>query len=80
MLGLKAETPEEGVESLAKAVEELMVKVNIPTRVRDCGIDEETYFKEIDRLALEAFDDQCTGANPRLPLVKELVEIYKNIY
>lgn len=43
-------------------------------------IEEETYFAAIERLALDAFDDQCTPANPRLPLVSELVQIYKDIY
>ncbi len=57
-----------------------MKELNMPMTVQACGIEEETYFAAIDRLALDAFDDQCTPANPRLPLVSELVQIYKNIY
>ena len=80
MLGLKADTTEEGVNSLIEAIKELMKEVNIPMSVKECGIEEERYFAEIERLALDAFDDQCTGANPRLPLVTELVQIYKDIF
>ena len=57
-----------------------MKELNMPMTVQACGIEEETYFAAIERLALDAFDDQCTPANPRLPLVSELVQIYKDIY
>ena len=63
-----------------KLVRNLMKELNMPMTIQACGIEEETYFAAIERLALDAFDDQCTGANPRLPLVTELVQIYKNIY
>ena len=79
-LGLKANTTEEGVKSLVEAVRNLMKELNMPMTVQACGIEEETYFAAIERLALDAFDDQCTPANPRLPLVSELVQIYKDIY
>ncbi|MGX4598346.1 bifunctional acetaldehyde-CoA/alcohol dehydrogenase [Faecalimicrobium sp. JNUCC 81] len=79
-LGLKVNTTEEGVKNLVEAIRSLMKEVNIPMTVKECGIDEETYFAAIERLALDAFDDQCTPANPRLPLVTELVEIYETIY
>ena len=52
----------------------------MPMSVQECGISEVEYFESLDRLSLEAFDDQCTGANPRLPLVSELKEIYEKIY
>ncbi|MGL5348648.1 MAG: bifunctional acetaldehyde-CoA/alcohol dehydrogenase [Peptostreptococcaceae bacterium] len=79
-LGLKANTTEEGVKSLAEAVRNLMKELNMPMTIKDCGIEEETYFAAIERLALDAFDDQCTGANPRSPLVSELQDIYATIY
>ncbi len=79
-LGLKADTPEEGVKSLAEAVRGLMKSLNMPMTIKDCGINEKEYLAQIERLALEAFDDQCTGANPRLPLVTELQEIYRIAY
>ena len=80
VLGLKANTTEEGVKSLVEAIRNLMKELNMPMSVQACGIEEETYFAAIERLALDAFDDQCTPANPRLPLVTELVQIYKDIY
>lgn len=80
VLGLKANTTEEGVKSLAQAVRSLMKEVNVPMTIKDCGIEENTYFAAIEKLALDAFDDQCTGANPRLPLVTELQGIYATIY
>lgn len=80
MLGLKANTTEEGVKSLVEAIRSLMKEVNVPMTVKECGIEEEVYFGAIEKLALDAFDDQCTGANPRLPLVSELYDIYATIY
>lgn len=80
MLGLKANTTEEGVKSLVEAVRNLMKEVNMPMSIQECGIEEKSYLDAIEKLALDAFDDQCTPANPRLPLVTELVDIYKTIY
>lgn len=57
-----------------------MKELNMPMTIQACGIEEDTYLAAIERLALDAFDDQCTPANPRLPLVSELVQIYKDIY
>lgn len=79
-LGLKSDTVEEGVQSLIQAIRNLMKELNMPMSVQECGISEVEYFESLDRLSLEAFDDQCTGANPRLPLVSELKEIYEKIY
>jgi len=79
-LGLKAGTPEEGVASLIKAVKELMKEVNIPGTFKELGIDEKTYVNAIPDLAFKAFEDQCTTANPRLPKVTELEELYKKAY
>lgn len=80
VLGLKADTVEEGVKSLADAVRGLMKELNMPMTVKECGIEEKAYLEAIDRLSLEAFDDQCTGANPRLPLVTELKSLYELAY
>ncbi|WP_343101687.1 bifunctional acetaldehyde-CoA/alcohol dehydrogenase [Romboutsia sp. MSSM.1001216sp_RTP31141st1_G3_RTP31141_220114] len=80
MLGLKASTTEEGVKSLVEAIRNLMRELNMPMTIRECGIEEKIYMGAIEKLALDAFDDQCTPANPRQPLVSELVEIYKTIY
>lgn len=80
VLGLKANTVEEGVKSLVEAIRNLLKELNQPMSIEECGIEKEKYFNAIEKLALQAFDDQCTSANPRLPLVNELVEIYKKIY
>jgi len=79
-LGLPASTPEEGVKSLAKAVRDLMKKVNIPFTIKEMGIDEKTYMAAIKDLSYKAFEDQCTTANPRLPKVVELEELYRKAY
>lgn len=75
-LGLKANTVEEGVQSLIDAVNNLLVELNIPKTIKECGVLEEQFLAKVDKLSLDAFDDQCTPANPRLPLVEELKGIY----
>ena len=79
-LGLPASNTEEGVNSLVKAIQELMAKLNEPTSIKDCGISEEEFFSKIDMLADRAFEDQCTGVNPRVPLVSEIKEILTDSY
>lgn len=79
-LGLPASTPEEGVKSLIKAVRDLMKELNVSPTIKDCGIDEKTYLAAIGDLAYKAFEDQCTTANPRLPKVTELQELYRKAY
>lgn len=80
MLGLPASTPEEGVKSLANAVRSLARELDIPATIKECNIDEQKFLDKVDYLAEKAFDDQCTTANPRLPLLTELVDIYKKSY
>ncbi len=75
-LGLKSTTTEEGVKSLIDAVNNLLVELNIPKTIAECGVSEKEFMASVDKLALDAFDDQCTPANPRYPLVSELKEIY----
>ena len=79
-LGLPCSTPEEGVKSLANAVRKLMTDLNMPLTLREYGIEEKAFLSKIDYLAEKAFEDQCTTANPRLPLVKEYAEIYRKAY
>ncbi len=75
-LGLPASTVEEGVKSLIKAIKDLMKAVNIPATIAECGVDKKLFMANVGELADKAFEDQCTTANPRLPLVKELEEVY----
>ncbi len=79
-LGLPASTTQEGVDSLIKAVKNLMKEVNIPMNFKDCGIDEKTYMAAVEDLSYKAFEDQCTTANPRLPKVTEIADLYKKAY
>ena len=79
-LGLPAKTTEEGVQSLINAVIDLMKEVNEPLSCSECGIDEETYMRNVPDIANKAFEDQCTTANPKLPLVKEIEQIMIDAY
>ena len=75
-IGLKANTTEEGVNNLIDAVNKLLTELNIPKTIAECGVSEKDFMASVDKLALDAFDDQCTPANPRYPLVSELKDIY----
>ena len=72
--------PEEQVAALVKAIRDLMKTLNVPASIKDCGIDEDVFMKTVPGLSMRAFEDQCTTANPRYPLVSELEEIYKKAY
>ncbi|SDY91265.1 acetaldehyde dehydrogenase / alcohol dehydrogenase [Evansella caseinilytica] len=80
MLGLPAKTTEEGVESLAQAIIKLAKRLDIPMSIADCGIAKKDFDAKVDMLADRAFEDQCTTANPKLPLVTELADIYRKAY
>lgn len=79
-LGLPAATVEEGVASLIEAVRQLMTQVDIPLTLAACGINAAAFEQQIPTMADIAFGDQCTGANPRMPLVTELEAIYRAAY
>ncbi|HBF34757.1 TPA: bifunctional acetaldehyde-CoA/alcohol dehydrogenase [Candidatus Sumerlaeota bacterium] len=79
-LGLPADTVEQGVESLIQAVDGLRARLNIPGSFAAYGVPKELFMAQLDDVALNAFDDQCTGANPRYPLVEELKQILLSAY
>jgi acetaldehyde dehydrogenase / alcohol dehydrogenase len=79
-LGLSGGTDDELLDSLIAAVAELKAKLGIPASIKAAGVDEESFLSSLDELALDAFDDQCTGANPRYPLIAEIKEIYRRAY
>ena len=79
-IGLKANTVEEGVSSLISKVKELNEFLGIPKSFKEAGIDEAEFMAKIDMLADRAFEDQCTTANPRVPLVSELKQILIDSY
>ncbi len=73
-------TDEEKLENLIRAIEELKEKVGIKKTIRDYGIDETDFLARLDDMVEQAFDDQCTGANPRYPLMSEIRQMYLNAY
>ncbi|PSC68567.1 bifunctional acetaldehyde-alcohol dehydrogenase [Micractinium conductrix] len=82
MLGLGGTTPDQKVMHLIEAVEALKAKIGIPATIREIvGADKETEFMDVlDTIADMAFDDQCTGANPRYPLISDLKQILKDAW
>jgi acetaldehyde dehydrogenase/alcohol dehydrogenase len=78
--GFGGKTDEDKVESLIGAIEKLKSAVEIKPRVQDYGIAENEFLSSLDAMAEAAFDDQCTGANPRYPLVSEIKQMYLNAY
>lgn len=79
-LGLGGKTDEEKLENLITAVNELKERVGIKPKIRDYGIDENDFLDRLDEMTEQAFDDQCTGANPRYPLMSEIKQMYLNAY
>ena len=79
-LGLKGETDEEKVEALINAIEELKNKIGIKNTIKDYGVEEKFFLDNLDTMVEQAFDDQCTGANPRYPLMSEIKAMYLNAY
>ncbi|MDY2728027.1 MAG: bifunctional acetaldehyde-CoA/alcohol dehydrogenase [Candidatus Onthovivens sp.] len=80
LLGLKASTTQEGVESLAKAVYELGKECGEKMCFKDQGIDEKEWLSKVEELSYSAYEDQCTPANPRIPLVKDMQQILVDAY
>ena len=79
-MGFAANSTEEGVESLIKEIQKLNADLNIPSSFKEAGIAEDEFMAKVDELADRAFEDQCTTANPRLPLVIELKQILIDSY
>ena len=79
-LGIKGKNDEEKVENFIKALDELKAKVGIKKTIREYGIDEQDFLARLDEMTEQAFDDQCTGANPRYPLMSEIKQMYLNAY
>jgi len=73
-------TDEECLEGLIKLIEDLKEKIGIKKTIKDYGISEQDFLINLDEMVLQAFDDQCTGANPRYPLLSEIKQIYLNAY
>ncbi|AOR65264.1 bifunctional acetaldehyde-CoA/alcohol dehydrogenase [Pectobacterium wasabiae] len=68
------------IEKLLNWLEEIKTELGIPTSIRDAGVQEADFLAKVDKLSEDAFDDQCTGANPRYPLISELKQILMDTY
>ena len=79
-LGAKGKTDEEKVENLIKMIDELKERVGIKKTIKDYGVEEDKFLETLDSMCEDAFDDQCTGANPRYPLISEIKEMYLKAY
>ncbi len=79
-MSLPCSTPEEAVEAYAKAVYDLGVAVGIKMNFKDQGIDEKTWKDSLHDIAVLAYEDQCSPANPRLPIVTDMEEIMADAY
>ena len=79
-LGLGGANDEESLNNLIKAINDLKEKIGIKKTIKDYGIDEKDFLDRLDEMSEQAFDDQCTGANPRYPLISEIKEMYLKAY
>ena len=79
-LGLGGKNDEEKLQNLINKIEELKEKIGIKKSIKEYGIDEKDFLDRLDDMVEQAFDDQCTGANPRYPLMSEIKEMYLNAY
>ena len=79
-IGLSGKTDDEAVNNLINALQEMKKKLNIPMSIKDWGISEKDWEEAMKKLPELAFDDQCTGANPRYPLFKEIEQMYRYAY
>lgn len=79
-LGVKGKNDQEKLEGLIEKIEALKERVGIKKTIKDYGVDEKYFLDTLDNMVEQAFDDQCTGANPRYPLMKEIKEMYLRAY
>ena len=79
-LGIDGKNDTEKLEKLLAKIDELKDKIGIKHTIKDYGISEEDFLKTLDEMSEQAFDDQCTGANPRYPLISEIKDIYLKVY
>ncbi len=82
-IGCEGKTDEEVFERLLKKIIDLQTLLQIPLTIKEAlgeGVSEEEFLSSVEQMSLDAFDDQCTGANPRYPLVEEIKQLYLNAY
>jgi acetaldehyde dehydrogenase/alcohol dehydrogenase len=79
-IGIGGKTPMDKVNHLIKEINKLKEHIGIPKTIKATGVKEDEFLKKLDILSEEAFDDQCTGANPRYPLISEIKQMFLNAY
>jgi len=79
-LGIEGKDNDEKIQNLINKIEELKKAVDIPSSIKDAGVSQNNFYESLDKMSELAFDDQCTGANPRYPLISELKKIYIDAY
>ncbi|MCY6959169.1 bifunctional acetaldehyde-CoA/alcohol dehydrogenase [Clostridium brassicae] len=79
-LHLHGDTEDENINLLIKEIDQLKKKINIPKTISEAGVSKEKFYASLDKMCEEAFDDQCTGANPRYPLIEEIKQMYINAF
>jgi acetaldehyde dehydrogenase/alcohol dehydrogenase len=80
MLGLTGKNDEEKFSKLLKKIEDLQKDIELPLTIKEAGVDEQKFLASLDEMSVNAFNDQCTGANPRYPLISEIKELYLKTY
>lgn len=80
VLGLGGKTDDESIDNLINAIKQLMQDLNMPLSIRDAGVNEAQFMSNLRSLAEKAHDDQCTGANPKYPLIGEIMDIYTHAF
>lgn len=80
VLGLSGKDDEAKLKALLKAITDLKVECDIPLTIKDASVDEKAFLESLDQMSVDAFNDQCTGANPRYPLISEIKELYLKCY
>jgi len=79
-LGLGGKNEEEKVDLLIAKIDELKGLIGIPKNIKEAGVSTKKFYETLDEMSENAFDDQCTGANPRFPLISELKQLYINAF
>lgn len=79
-LNLGGNTPEEKIERLIEKIDELKAQVGMPKTIEEFGVSKDKFYSSLDEMVEQAFDDQCTGANPRYPLMSEIKQMYINAF
>ena len=79
-VGITGKTDEEKVEKLIAKIDELKAEIGLPKTIKEAGVDEKDFLARLDSMVEDAFDDQCTGANPRYPLMSEIKQMNLNAY